>query len=79
MFSGSTSIPSDMIRVKYPIEYELEPDTLEIGIQWIKLRLKNVGDISLHNLDIKMHSTDSSSSSDYVYRLTPKEETYLHF
>ena len=73
-----------MIRVKYPIEYELEPDTLEIGIQWIKLRLKNVGDISLHNLDIKMHSTDSlqisfRSSSDYVYHLTPKEETYLHF
>ena len=43
MFSGSTSISSDMIRVKYPIEYELEPDTLEIGIEWIKLRLKNVG------------------------------------
>ena len=49
MFSGSTSIPSDMIRVKYPIEYELEPDTLEIDIQWITLRLKNVGDATLQD------------------------------
>ena len=32
-----------MIRVKYPIEYELDPGTLEKGIQWITLRLKNVG------------------------------------
>lgn len=73
-----------MIRVKYPIEYELDPGTLEKGIQWITLRLKNVGEVSLHNLDIKMHSTDSlqisfRSPSDYIYRLTPIEETYLHF
>src|SRR5215471_11604809 len=44
----------------------------------------NVGDVSLHNLDIKMHSTDSlqisfRSPSDYIYRITPNEETYLHF
>ena len=69
---------------KYPIEYELDPGTLEKGIQWITLRLKNVWDVSLHNLDIKMHSTDSlqisfRSPSDYIYRLTPIEETYLHF
>ena len=73
-----------MIRVKYPIEYELDPGTLEKGIQWITLRLKNVGDVSLHSLDIKMHSADSlqisfRSSSDYIYRLTSDEETYLHF
>src|SRR5215471_20451224 len=44
----------------------------------------NVGDVSLHNLDIKMHSTDSlqisfRSPSDYIYRLTSNEETYLNF
>jgi hypothetical protein len=73
-----------MIRVKYPIEYDLDPGTLEKGIQWISLRLKNVGEVSLHNLDIKMHSVDSlqisfRNPSDYIYRLTPNQETYLHF
>ena len=63
-----------MIRFKYPIEYELSPETLEKGTQWLTLRLKNAGDDSLHNLDIKMHSTDTlqislRSPSDYIYRL----------
>ena len=68
-----------MIRYKYPIEYELSPESLEKGTHWLTLRLKNVGDDSLHNLDIKMHSTDSlqisfRSPSDYIYRLLPDEE-----
>jgi hypothetical protein len=74
----------NMIRRKYPIEYELGPDILEKGTQWLALRLKNVGDDSLHNLDIKMHSTDSlqisfRSPSDYIYRLLPDEEKFLSF
>jgi hypothetical protein len=73
-----------MIRFKYPIEYELSPDILEKGTQWLTLRLKNAGDDSLHNLDIKMHSTDSlqvsfRSPSDYIYRLQPDEEKFLSF
>jgi hypothetical protein len=43
-----------------------------------------VGDDNLHNLDIKMHSTDSlqisfRNPSDYIHRLTPNEEQYLNF
>jgi hypothetical protein len=43
-----------------------------------------VGDDGLHNLDIKMNSTDSlqisfRSPSDYIYRLMPNEERYLNF
>jgi uncharacterized membrane protein len=73
-----------MIRFKYPIEYELSPETLEKGTQWLTLRLKNAGDDSLHNLDIKMHSTDSlqislRSPSYYIYRLQPDEEKFLNF
>jgi hypothetical protein len=49
------------------------PETLEKGTQWLTLRLKNAGDDSLHNLGIKMHSTDSlqisfRGPSDYIYR-----------
>lgn len=73
-----------MIRHKYPIEYELSPETLEKGTQWLTLRLKNVGGDNLHNLDLKMHSTDSLQISfrnpnDYIYRLQPDEEKFLNF
>lgn len=73
-----------MIRQKHPIEYELSPDTLEKGTQWLTLRLKNVGNENLHNLDIKMHSTDSLQISfrdpnEYIYRLRSDEENYLSF
>jgi hypothetical protein len=73
-----------MKRHKYPIQYELNPESLEKGTQWLILRLKNVGDDNLHNLDIKMHSTDSlqisfRNPSGYIHRLTPYEEQYLNF
>lgn len=73
-----------MIRRKHPIEYELRPDTLEKGTQWLTLRLKNVGDDSLHTLDITMHSSDSHqisfrSPSAYIYRLLPDEEIFMSF
>jgi hypothetical protein len=74
----------NMLRRKYPFEYELSPDTLEKGTKWMTLRLKNVGEDSLHALDITMHSSDSlhisfRSPSDYVYRLLPDEEIFRSF
>jgi hypothetical protein len=73
-----------MIRRKYPFEYELIPETLEKGTRWLTLWLKNIGNKSLHNLDINMHSTDSlhislRKSSDHIFRLTPDEVRYLSF
>lgn len=72
-----------MIRRKYPLEYELSPQTLEKGTRWLVLRLKNIGD-SLHNTDINMHSTDSlqislRKSSNHIFRLRPDEESLLSF
>lgn len=74
----------NMIRHKYPLEYELSPETLEKGTHWLTLRLKNAGDLNLHNLEIKMHSTDSlqisfRNPSDYIHILPPNEETNLAF
>ncbi len=73
-----------MIRYNYPIEYELSPETLEKGTQWLTLRVKNEGEDDLHNLDIKMHPRDSFhisfiNPSDYVYLLKPDEERYSSF
>jgi|SRR6185437_4290896 len=73
-----------MMRLKYPIEYELRPETLDKGGQWLILRLKNIGDDKLHNLDIKMHSTDSLNISfrnpnTFVHLLAPNEEESLYF
>ncbi|HXX95699.1 MAG TPA: hypothetical protein VEL11_01100 [Candidatus Bathyarchaeia archaeon] len=73
-----------MLRRKYPFEYELSPETLEPGTRWLTLRLKNIGNDSMHNLDINMHSTDSlqislRKSSDHIFRLTPDEDRLLSF
>jgi hypothetical protein len=75
-----------MKRQKHPLEYELIPDTLEKGDQWLTLRLKNVGDVILNNLDIKMHSADSlqiafpsPGTTLYAHSLNPGEEKFLSF
>jgi hypothetical protein len=73
-----------MLRRKYPFQYELTPETLEKGTGWLTLWLKNIGNDSLHNMDINMHSTDSlqislRKSSDHIFRLTPDEDRLLSF
>ena len=73
-----------MKRRKYPFEYELIPDTLEKGTQWLTLWLKNVGNESLHALDITMHSADSHqisfrNPSSFINRLLPDEEIFRSF
>jgi hypothetical protein len=73
-----------MLRRKYPFEYELSPENLEKGTRWLTLKLKNIGNDSMHNLEINMHSTDSlqislRKSSDHIFRLTPDEDRLLSF
>ena len=73
-----------MIRHKHPLEYELTPDTLTKGTHWLTLWLKNIGDQPLHNLNVKIHSTDSlqisfRNWSDFIIRINPGEEKYLPF
>ena len=73
-----------MIRVKHPLEYELRPDTLQKGTHWLTLWLKNVGESPLHNLNVKIHSTDSHQISfrkwsDFIMRIEYGEERYLPF
>ena len=73
-----------MIRYKRPLEYELSPNTLERGVHWLTVRLKNKEDDILQNLNIKMHSIDSlhisfRNPNTYIYLLKSEEEKYLNF
>ena len=42
-----------MLRRKYPFGYELTPEALEKGTRWLTLWLKNIGNDSVHNMDIR--------------------------
>ena len=74
----------NVIRRKFPFVYELSPNTLEKSTQWLTLWLKNIGDGSLHALDLTMHSADSHqisfrNPSGYINRLQPEEEIFSNF
>jgi hypothetical protein len=73
-----------VLRYKYPFEYELNPETVEKGSRWLTLRLKNIGDKELEQLDVRLHSADTSlisvtSTGQYIYTLKPSEQTILSF
>jgi hypothetical protein len=50
---------------KYPIQYELEPQTVSAGMRWLTLSLKNIGLENLIGLDVKLNSLDAYNI--YVY------------
>jgi hypothetical protein len=72
-----------VLRLKYPIEYELNPTEIEKGKQWVTLKLKNIGNKTLKRLDVELHSLDTFYLSPlffpfgighYVGELQPDEE-----
>jgi len=52
-------------RHKYPIEYELNPLEIDVGTNWITLKLKNIGSETLRYLDIQLHSQDTYNLTVY--------------
>jgi hypothetical protein len=52
-------------RIKYPIEYELNPTEVEKGTNWVTLKLKNIGNETLEDLDVQLHSVDTYNLSVY--------------
>ena len=42
--------------IKYPLEYELTPSSIDTGRHWVTLRLKNAGIQDLTGLDINLDS-----------------------
>jgi hypothetical protein len=52
-------------KYKYPIEYELNPTEIEKGTNWVTLKLKNIGNETLENLDVQLHSVDTYNLTVY--------------
>jgi len=76
------------LRLKYPIEYELNPTEMDKGKQWLTLTLKNTGSKTLKRLDVELHSLDTfylfpfifpSGIGHYIGELKPNEEREVDF
>ncbi|MDH5419195.1 MAG: hypothetical protein OEX06_02565 [Candidatus Bathyarchaeota archaeon] len=76
------------MRLKYPIEYELNPTEMDKGKQWLTLTLKNTGSKTLKRLDVELHSLDTfylfpfifpSGIGHYIGELKPNEEREVDF
>jgi hypothetical protein len=78
-----------VLKYKYPIEYELNPTEIEKGTNWVTLKLKNIGNQTLKNLDAQLHSVDTynlsifgswwSGTGQLITELRPNKEVRLVF
>ena len=79
-----------MLRLKYPIEYELNPTSVDKGNSWLTLKLKNTSTETLRGADIQLHSLDtfyltifgtfwSFGAGQYLKELKPNEEVEMVF
>jgi len=76
------------LRLKHPIEYELNPTEIDKGKQWLTLKLKNTGNKTLKRLDVELHSLDTFylfplfypfGIGHYIEELKPDEEREVVF
>lgn len=44
------------MKLKRPFEFDIIPDRIETGRHWISVKLKNVSNDELTNLDVRLHS-----------------------
>jgi hypothetical protein len=77
-----------VLRLKYPIEYELSPTEIGKGKQWLTLKLKNIGRQTLKRLAVELHSLETYyltplfypfGIGHYIGELKPDEERELAF
>ncbi len=52
-------------KYKFPIKYELTPTDIEKGTNWVTLKLENIGNESLEDLDVQLHSVDTYNLTVY--------------
>jgi hypothetical protein len=65
--------------IRYPIEYDLNPTSVEPGWRWLILTLRNIGSESLTGLDVQLNSLDSYNlramgTGAYIAELGPNQE-----
>ena len=75
-----------VMRIKFPIEYELNPTKIDQGTNWLTLRLKNIGSETLKELDVQLHSLDTLTlyfpvygTGHYLPEFKPGEEKDVVF
>jgi hypothetical protein len=78
-----------VLKYKYPFEYELDPTEIEKGTNWVTLKLKNIGNETLRDLDAQLHSRDTYNLSIFgswsygagqlITELEPNKEVRLVF
>jgi hypothetical protein len=77
-----------VLRLKYPIEYELNPTEMDKGKQWLTLKLKNTGNETLKRVGVELHSLDTyylfplifpSGIGHYIGEFKPNEEREVAF
>jgi len=69
---------------RYPIQYELEPRSVDAGMNWLTLHLRNMGTEELKDLDVRLNSLDTWSmyvygTGDHILILSPSDEEVIHF
>jgi hypothetical protein len=70
--------------IRQPIEYELNPDTVEPGTRWVTLRLTNRGSVDLRHLAVQLNALDTYSvdvhgTGHYLDVLRVDEEKQIPF
>jgi hypothetical protein len=64
---------------KFPFEYSLSPTEMYKGQQWLTFQLKNIGEKTLRELDVGLHSLDTYfmffpyGSGQYIAELKPNQ------
>jgi hypothetical protein len=88
--NGELKMEAATSRYKYPLEYELNPTSIDKGNSWLTLKLKNTSSDTLRGVDIQLHSSDTYyltvygtwwgfGSGQYLKELKPNEEVELVF
>ncbi|MFP4394561.1 MAG: hypothetical protein ACLFTI_04780 [Anaerolineales bacterium] len=70
--------------IREPLRYELQPRRIGAGPSWVTLRLENVGDRHLYDLDVQLHSLDThvldvQGQGELISELRPGEMTEISF
>ena len=68
--------------IRDPLKYELQPRRIGAGNSWVTLRLENVGDQRLHDLDVQLNSLDTyvldvQGQGEFISELRPGEATEI--
>lgn len=70
--------------IKYPIQYELHPPQIGVGMRWLTVTLRNIGDEELSGLDVRLNSMDDYNirvfgTGNYIPELYSNEDRAVAF